>query len=180
LRCFERKNRPTGRIGATENGDLQIGWLRATALDPCERPVYLDGKKHDHGECAMYLLNENDKTRSYVTKGFKTNPMMYIAGSEAMVKKILFSDRADLADRFHLIEPPKSKIGDFLRGDDAYAGSGEDGTFDEELEEVDPRGGTLVLFDSATMPHEVLATKNRERWACSGWFHEDQQPVLSI
>jgi hypothetical protein len=180
LRCFERKNRPTGRIGATENGDLQIGWLRATALDPYERPVYLDGKKHDHGECAMYLVNESDKTRNYVTKGFKTNPIMYIAGSEAMVKKILFSDRADLADRFHLIEPPKSKIGDFLRGDDAYAGSGEDGTFDEELEEVDPRGGTLVLFDSATMPHEVLATKNRERWACSGWFHEDQQPVLSI
>lgn len=33
-------------------------------------------------------------------------------------------------------------------------------------------GGTLVLFDSVCVPHEVLATRGRERYACSGWFHE--------
>jgi Rps23 Pro-64 3,4-dihydroxylase Tpa1-like proline 4-hydroxylase len=47
---------------------------------------------------------------------------------------------------------------------------------DELLEDIDPMGGTLVVFDSVTLPHEVLATKNRERWAASGWMHEDQQP----
>jgi Rps23 Pro-64 3,4-dihydroxylase Tpa1-like proline 4-hydroxylase len=176
LRCFERKNRPGGMIGATENGDLQLGWLRASAIDPYERAVYLDSKTHKHGNCAMYVL-ESDKTRNYITKTFDTNPMMYITGSEAVVKKLLFADRADLADRFHLIEPPKSRIGDILKGDSAYAGVGEDPFFDEELEDVDPRGGTLVLFDSVTLPHEVLATNNRDRWSCSGWFHEDQQPA---
>ena len=82
-----------------------------------------------------------------------------------------------MADRFHLIEPPKSRITDILKGDKAYAGSGEDAAIDEELEDVDPRGGTLVLFDSVSLPHEVLATKGKERWACSGWLHEDQQPL---
>jgi len=175
LRCFERKNRPGGRIGATVNGDMQIGWLAASIIDPHERPVYLDGKKHDHGDCAMYILD--GMKRTYISKAFQTNPIMYISGSETLVKKTLFADRKDLADRFHLIEPPKSRITDILKGDKAYAGSGEVAAVDEELEDVDPRGGTLVLFDSVSLPHEVLATKGKERWACSGWLHEDQQPV---
>lgn len=177
LRCFERKTRPFGRIGATVNGDLQIGWLTATALDPYERPVYLDAKKHNHGQCAMYILDDLDKIRTYITKPFETNPIMYVAGSEQLVKKLLFKNRADLASRFHLVEPPKSKISDILKGDSAYAGFGEDPGIDEELEDVDPLGGTLVLFDSVLLPHEVLATNTKTRWASSGWFHEDQQPV---
>jgi hypothetical protein len=174
LRCFQRKIRPGGsRIGATPNGDLQIGWLRATVMDPIERPVYLDAKTHDHGQCSMYLVNESDNTRTYITKSFETNPIMYVQASETLVKRLLFTDRQDLASRFQLIEQPKSKI---VFG--SYAGEGEAPYEDEELEDVAPLGGTLVLFDSVSLPHEVLATRNRERWACSGWFHEDQQPLI--
>ncbi len=32
-----------------------------------------------------------------------------------------------------------------------------------------PQGGTLVLFKSADMPHEVLPA-TRERWSVAGWF----------
>jgi len=40
-----------------------------------------------------------------------------------------------------------------------------------------PRGGTLVLFDSATVPHEVTPVALQEsRVALAGWFHEAQQP----
>jgi hypothetical protein len=179
LRCFERKQRPMGRIGSSANGDLQIGWLGATPLDSTERPVYLDGKKHNHGDCAMYILNEGDGSKTYISKSFQTNPIMYVAGSEQLTKKLLFADRKDLADRFHLIEPPKSRISDILKRDKTYLGWGEDAATDEVLEDVEPIGGTLVIFDSVLLPHEVLATKNRERWSCSGWFHEDQQQVLS-
>mmetsp|Transcript_15691 Transcript_15691/g.30719 ORF Transcript_15691/g.30719 Transcript_15691/m.30719 type:complete len:409 (+) Transcript_15691:125-1351(+) len=178
LRCFKRQQNPHGRIGATVNGDLQVGWLAKTSLDPNERPVYLDSKRHYHGDCAMYVLNEDGRSKSYITKAFDTNPLMYVAGSEALVKKVLLSDRKDLADRFRLIEAPKSKITDILKGDSQYAGQGEPPKLDEELEDVDPRGGTLVLFDSVSLPHEVLATKNKDRWACSGWYHEDQQEVV--
>ena len=33
------------------------------------------------------------------------------------------------------------------------------------------------VFDSVSLPHEVLPTVDRERWAASGWMHEDQQRV---
>jgi Rps23 Pro-64 3,4-dihydroxylase Tpa1-like proline 4-hydroxylase len=175
LRCFERKRRPMGRIGATTNCDLQIGWV--TELEG-ETPVYLDAKNHDHGECAMYLVERNAR-RVYISKPFRTNPILYVAGSEDLVKKLLI-DSPDIASRFRLIEPPKSKLNDILRGDDAYLGQGElpRNVVEEELEDVDPLGGTLVLFDSVILPHEVLATRNnKERWACSGWYHEDQQEI---
>jgi len=176
LRCFERTRRPVGRIGATTNGDLQIGWL-TTATPAVEIPIYLDAKNHDHGECAMYLIEDNER-RSYITKPFRTNPILYVAGSEQLVKKILI-ESPDVASRFRLIEPPKSKLNDIMKGDDAYLGQGEPprNIMEEELEDVDPLGGTLVLFDSVSLPHEVLATRNKERWACSGWYHEDQQQI---
>ena len=176
LRCFERTRRPLGRIGATTRGDLQIGWLTASADG--EIPVYLDAKNHDHGECAMYFL-ERDGSRAYITKAFRNNPIFYVEGSEQLVKKVLIRS-PDIASRFRLIEPPKSKLNDIIRGNDAYLGQGEpsQNIIEEELEDVDPLGGTLVLFDSVSLPHEVLATRNnRERWACSGWYHEDQQEI---
>eukprot|EP00986_Skeletonema_menzelii_P012204 scaffold6619_cov146-Skeletonema_menzelii.AAC.10 len=43
---------------------------------------------------------------------------------------------------------------------------------DEErgsIQNIAPTGGTLVLFDSASVEHEVLPT-HRERWAVVGWF----------
>jgi SM-20-related protein len=36
--------------------------------------------------------------------------------------------------------------------------------------DVEPRGGTLVLFESNAIPHEVLDT-NRERMAVVGWYN---------
>ena len=93
---------------------------------------------------------------------------------------------AEVAHRFHFLEPPKSKAGDLLAslglGDDGYgASSGQlsargAGGDEYVVKDVFPLGGTLVLFDSVALPHEVLATIGRERFACSGWFHEDQQP----
>jgi len=42
-----------------------------------------------------------------------------------------------------------------------------------------PTAGTLVLFDSVTMPHLVQeVTGSRQRIAATGWFHEDSQFVL--
>jgi SM-20-related protein len=40
-----------------------------------------------------------------------------------------------------------------------------------ELFSVLPCGGTLVLFMSADMPHEVLPAL-RERWSIAGWFRQ--------
>ena len=42
---------------------------------------------------------------------------------------------------------------------------------------VPPLGGTLLLFDSVAVPHEVLATTAGERWAMAGWLHQPAQQV---
>ena len=44
-------------------------------------------------------------------------------------------------------------------------------TPDRGLIDVQPRPGQLVLFDSATLPHEVLTTR-RDRLCLAGWMHE--------
>lgn len=41
--------------------------------------------------------------------------------------------------------------------------------------DVDPRGGTLVLFESDKVPHEVLNT-NSERFALVGWYNRAVTP----
>ena len=43
----------------------------------------------------------------------------------------------------------------------------------EAVQDIQPVAGTLLLFDSVAVPHEVLAvTAERPRVACTGWFHE--------
>lgn len=176
LKCYERVNPTAAQVGARPNGDLQIGWLRASAGDPTERPVFMDSRRHSSkdGNCAMYIDNPNGDGIQYITKDFYASPILYMAGGEQMTRKLLI-DRPGLASRFHFIEPPKSKIGDFLA-----EVSAQNKADDEAIIEVEPNGGTLVLFDSVSLPHEVLATRQRERWATSGWFHEDQQPEHAI
>ena len=48
------------------------------------------------------------------------------------------------------------------------------GSVVSSYKDIIPKGGTLVLFDSASVEHEVLPT-HRERWAVVGWFlgHDD-------
>lgn len=40
-------------------------------------------------------------------------------------------------------------------------------------EDVTPSSGSLVLFDSVSLPHEVLPVKAGSRLAAAGWFHEE-------
>jgi len=186
LRCYERAaGPPSHAVGARSNGDLQIGWLRAAPpLDPVERPVFLDAQYYNNnnentssgsGTCALYV---DDPTSSqgiqYISKAFHAHPTLYVAGSEFLVQQLWMSDRRDLAQRFHLIEPPKSRVTDWLASRTKKNNSMAE---DERVVDVPPLAGTLVVFDSVSLPHEVLPTVDRERWAASGWMHEDQQRV---
>jgi Rps23 Pro-64 3,4-dihydroxylase Tpa1-like proline 4-hydroxylase len=200
IRCFHRRPSPvsssspphpqTNRIGAQRNGDLQIGWLRATLDDPMERPVFLDGHSEEAGHCAMYVMVQDNNNANnynskalYVTDKFPAHPTLYMGGAagEILAKQLISKQGrgGDMAARFYFIETPKTLFRDIEMRD--YDGSGEMPLRDERAEDVDPTGGTLVLFDSVTLPHEVLATRNNKtRWATSGWFHEDQQPPLLL
>lgn len=41
--------------------------------------------------------------------------------------------------------------------------------------DTSPRGGSLVVFDSVCVPHEVRTTISGQRVALAGWFHEEVQ-----
>mmetsp|Transcript_17053 Transcript_17053/g.21875 ORF Transcript_17053/g.21875 Transcript_17053/m.21875 type:complete len:407 (-) Transcript_17053:474-1694(-) len=168
LRCFERKNTPSSPVGARANGDLQLGWLRSTASDPFERPVFLDSRRPGKsGNCALYccLGGENSNAPTYISCDFFAQPVLFLSG-DFFAQRLLL-DNPKLASRFHYLEPPHSKLQDLI-------GSNQN-DMEEVVKDIAPHAGTLVLFDSVALPHQVLPTQGRARFACSGWFHEDQQ-----
>jgi hypothetical protein len=163
LRTYERKTQSAFPVGS-RNGDLQIGWLRPTVDDPKERPVFLDGRRGNiSGRCALYIDSNDQQRKIYLTKEFNSDPYLFLT-SDFFVQNLLIKDH-NLGKRFHYLEQPKSALTSYL---------GEDPG--EQIKDVAPTGGTLVVFDSVALPHEVMPTLARERWAASGWFHEKQQP----
>jgi len=69
----------------------------------------------------------------------------------------------------------------FIGAEDIHTGTGTSthrgAASESDLRIVDilPTGGTLVLFDSVAVPHEVLEVTQGTRLAIAGWFHEQQQ-----
>ena len=162
LRTYERKVPSAYSVGA-RNGDLQLGWLTPTINDPKERPVFLDGRRGGiSGKCALYIDSDDGGRKVYLTKEFDSDPYLFLT-SDFFVQNMLIQNH-ELGSRFHYLEQPKSKLTAYLGNDPG-----------EQVTDVAPLGGTLVLFDSVTLPHEVMPTMRRERWAASGWFHERQQ-----
>ena len=73
----------------------------------------------------------------------------------------------------------RAEDGGILR---AYARSKKKGgDARNKFQDVLPEGGTLVLFDSTSVEHEVLPTR-KERWAVVGWFLIDKEksPVMAV
>ena len=164
LRTYERKVPSAYSVGA-RNGDLQLGWLKPTLSDPMERPVFLDGRRGGvSGKCALYVDSDDSQRKVYLTKEFDSDPYLFLS-SDFFIQNMLIKDH-ELGQRFHYLEAPKSKLTEAIK------------TLDEgeRVHDVSPQGGTLVVFDSVALPHEVMPSLNRERWAASGWFHEKQQP----
>ena len=86
--------------------------------------------------------------------------------SDFFVQKLIEKHGPNLGSRFRYLEQARSPAAAFVP---AHAD-------EEQVMDVNPQGGTLVLFDSVGVPHEVMPTIDRERFACSGWFHDKQQP----
>lgn len=162
LRTYARKKTSAFSVGSRE-GDLQLGWLTPTPNDPKERPVFLDGRRGGiSGKCALYIDSNDGGRKVYLTKEFDSDPYLFLT-SDFFIQNVLIKDH-DLGSRFHYLEQPKGKLTAYLGADPG-----------ERVKDVAPLGGTLVAFDSVALPHEVLPTMERERWAASGWFHERQQ-----
>jgi len=158
LRCFPRSKDSLVPVGAHE-GNLQVGWIKEND------PVFLDCFR-ESGMAALYRMH-NDRKDILSTSDFNLpmQPLNYIPFLLPIYR-----------DSFEQISSP--------RRDPRFAASTEDKTvlaslpplYEKVVLDIVPEAGTLVLFDSVTVPHLVKeVTGKRQRIAATGWFHEDSQ-----
>ena len=129
-------------MGATADGDLQVGWLRASAADPVERPVFLASRLHDkEGNCALRVGD------AVVSRPFHASPTLYVNAD--FVLQSLFLD-ASLAKRFQRLEELRTP----LNPDPPIQG-------EYESRDVAPLAGRLVMYDSVAVPHGSSSWQSR-------------------
>jgi len=163
LRLHERAQ-PSTHVGSL-GPHLQVGWLRATETDG-EQPVFLDPfRAGPEDESFMLYTCDADGNKRDLSREPFANAALRKIGGDAVASKLMVDNPAD-ARRFHLIDAPKTMASKILP---SPGSAGEDGG--ERVRDIVPQAGTLVLFDSVSLPHEVLAT-TRKRYGLQGWFHE--------
>ena len=120
---------------------------------------------------ALYVRKKNAfglYNRVYITRNFDAKDPVTGAARDNYDKEFLDDDEggdvSPAAHRYLRIED----IPAWERGDDPA------GTLPHI---TPPKGGSLVLFDSVCLPHEVMETLEGERLVLAGWLHEAQQPV---
>jgi len=154
LRTFPRPTLASELVGA-DAGNLQIGWLDGS------RPVFMDSHRKGGRSC-LYCRGGKGQREVVSASDFDV-PRQPVDFREFL--------RTRHAGAFEQISTS--------RLDPRFA-TGAPATFAEfdELHHVDvvPKAGTLVLFDSVSLPHLVReVTSKRQRIAATGWFHEDGQ-----
>lgn len=147
--------RVSGPVGAHE-ANLQVGWLAGQQDDAPHTPVFMDSWHGGQPISVLYVVR--DGARQHISRTFDSASASDL---RALMRNALLTDKLDR--RFSLLEDRER----WSQGDLAPYSHTVD---------TAPRGGTLVLFDSVAVPHEVTPCLQRERLSIAGWFHEAQQP----
>ena len=190
------------RGDSTHDGNLQIGWLLPSSRDDDEsssKRVYLDswynpesatvnpadGSVLPEYHCILYTVDKNKNGRQYITRPFLSDAIQGMTIS-------------DFINEFAKVDASKKKKNDkenpqnapMLFVNSQYAkqftlledrtmwetkNDGENHPLGSYVEDIVPLRGSLVVFDSVTVPHQVEIIKNGTRVALAGWFHEATQ-----
>jgi hypothetical protein len=196
------------QVGA-HNGNLQVGWIKdeLTGYDhpvflDCFRPsggaaLYRVVVTNNNDNNTS--LNEQQKQQQQQQQQQQTTIQVLslmdfdVPTQPIEFRKFLLLEVQDkfeqistsrLDKRFVTTNNPNNNnnftIGDVIR---QQLNGNDDTTIDNNsgttVVDILPTAGTLVLFDSVTLPHLVQeVTGSRQRIAATGWFHEDSQFVL--
>jgi len=192
---FISQQQPKNNLpSTTHDGNLQVGWLVGgedgqPSFDDFSRPVYLDSWYPVMGivmdsegsvpepHCILYVVNDSTGKREFITRPWLTEQLQGLAQMDFMklcaehdpvavdgqneetpllfLKKIHAKAFAPLEDRMGWDR------GEIPRG--------------SETVDILPLRGSLVIFDSVQLPHEVEIIKEGTRLALAGWFHEKTQ-----
>lgn len=181
------------------DGNLQVGWLLGAAAeddinitddDGFPQPVYLNswvpvpvvlenGETIQEPHCVLYKVTTttketNDESNDGAAQQARVVPITRPWSSHALQgssvadflkgwtrKSGLFLDPLE-ASRFVLLEDRE----------EWDAGKLPAGAY---IQDVSPVRGSLVIFDSVLVPHQVEPVLKGNRIALAGWFHEETQ-----
>eukprot|EP00966_Prymnesium_polylepis_P266617 6159598-Prymnesium_polylepis.1 len=161
LRAYPKRSvAQDGAACGAHDGDLQVGWLERAggAVDPVFLDAWLRPDEPDgQPECALYRVVAAEGRREYVTRRIRPGDF----GGAGV-------DAGQFGEMLRELLPAERRRGfcSVQRRPDATL---------HDTVDVSPAGGTLVLFDSVSVGHEVLPVVHGERVALAGWFHERQQ-----
>lgn len=180
LCAYSRHSNPHASCGA-HDGNLQVGWLDCSSLENdtcCDEPIFLDswvpsarfdedGQERWHADSALYSVAA-DGSRKYLTHNFGPHSPGWPSEEDAEFSGSMGMVPSEFAEALRNQFPTESLQNAFSSIDSVPHAR-------QRIIKVLPRGGTLLLFDSVALPHEVLPVLKGERIALAGWFHEDQQ-----
>ena len=167
------------------DGNLQVGWQVATDEKQSTHPVFLDSW-YDHinpytgiaePHCILYTVREASK--EYITAPWSIDALGGANAADFLQHHAqLESNRSAGDDSPALfLQSAHAKQFRLLEDRDAWTKFPGEMPAGSIQEEILPIRGTLVVFDSVSLPHEVTAVLTGKRAALAGWFHEETQPL---
>jgi len=185
LRCMPRNDesmkKNTIQVGCHE-GNLQVGWINDGVT-----PVFLDVFRESGGACLYQVVNNNNNNNN----NEEERQILSTRDFDVPAQPIDFSVflKEEVRESFAQISTnrldPRFASAVTIAGGGSGGGitppQGFDCSDEPTILDIMPVAGTLVLFDSVTLPHLVReVTGKRQRIAATGWFHEDSQFSLQI
>eukprot|EP00578_Thalassiosira_sp_NH16_P010759 CAMPEP_0181120190 /NCGR_PEP_ID=MMETSP1071-20121207/24017_1 /TAXON_ID=35127 /ORGANISM="Thalassiosira sp., Strain NH16" /LENGTH=421 /DNA_ID=CAMNT_0023204815 /DNA_START=15 /DNA_END=1280 /DNA_ORIENTATION=+ len=179
LRCFPRDKGSMStdvQVGAHE-GNLQVGWVNG------RDPVFLDCFRPSGGS-ALYRVAS---TSGEVGKASQERCILSVRDFDVPAQPIDFASflKSEAKETFSQISTsrldPRFASATGTAANTNAGKSNIEHADEKTILEVRPAAGTLVVFDSVSLPHLVReVTGKRQRIAATGWFHEDSQFVLEV
>mgnify|MGYP005846509689 CR=1 FL=1 len=190
LRTFPPKNIGNNALSLThDEGNLQIGWLLGDSTGKedemssakAARPVYLDSwhpvvaqpNTPPEPHCVLYTREGLGKEKRILTLPWITEDIQGISIPEFLMRWAQRQSSGDISEGLFL-RPQDAQQFALLEDRTAW----DNGKIPEgsTVEDIAPLRGSLVVFDSVTLPHQVETIQQGRRVALAGWFHEETQP----
>lgn len=170
LRSYYQPNKGPGI--SQDGGNLQVGWLMASELSI---PVYLDSwfpVVDQDPHCILYIASDNNQ-RNYLTRPWVNEGLHGLSVADFL--QACAKNDADSAQKGRLLFTSPTIAMQFILLEDRSGWSAGRDPQGSAVADTVPLRGSLVLFDSVSVPHQVEVIKEGTRVALAGWFHEETQ-----
>lgn len=178
LRSFPPKQivQPTE---STHEGNLQIGWLHRASSNSGSMPVYMDSWFRNANapdpHAILYTVAPQSSERQILTKPWLNDNLPTNLLPVDFIKQMAAHDAQATAPANPLLFVRSEYARDFFLIEDRQVWDQGHAPVASRVEDIPPLRGSLIIFDSILVPHQVQVVKEGERVALAGWWHERTQ-----